>query len=300
MVVGLVGGALLIMPPPWRLRLLGLPLPLLAPPVPRPDVGEFEVVAADIGHGTAVLLRTRNHLLLYDAGPRYTAETDATQRVLLPLPLLRSRGEGRIDLLMLSHRHIDHLGGAATPLAQWPVTALSSSLPDSHPLLVGNVPHRRCTAGQAWDWDGVRFEPLHPHPAFYQPSARSNTLSCVLRGQDSGGRGLLLSGDIEAAPEAALVERFGCGLRSQVLLVPHHGCRTSSSEAFIGALASGTALVQAAERSCFGHPRPRCWRAIRRWAWNRSAAMPAAPGPAMRRAWRAANARATAVTGIIG
>jgi competence protein ComEC len=78
----------------------------------------------------------------------------------------------------------------------------------------------------------------------------------VLRGQDSGGRGLLLSGDIEAAPEAALVERFGCGLRSQVLLVPHHGCRTSSSEAFIGALAPGTALVQAAERSCFGHPRP--------------------------------------------
>jgi competence protein ComEC len=78
-VVGLFGGALLLLPLPWRLRLLGVPmlLPLLAPPLPRPAVGRFEVVAADIGQGTAVLLRARNHLLLYDAGPRYSAEADA-------------------------------------------------------------------------------------------------------------------------------------------------------------------------------------------------------------------------------
>jgi competence protein ComEC len=252
--VGLLGGALLVMPLPWRLRALGLPLllPLFAPPGLAPAVGEFEVLAADIGQGTAVLLRTRHHLLLYDAGPRYSAEADAAQRVLLPL--LRARGEERIDLLMLSHSDIDHVGGAASLLAQLPVATLVTSLPPSHPLRAIGVPHRRCVAGQTWDWDGVRFDVLHPLPGDYQPSAKPNALSCVLRVQAQGGRSLLLTGDIEAAQEAALVDRVGLGLRSQVLLVPHHGSKTSSSEAFIGAVAPGTAVVQAAYRSRFGHP----------------------------------------------
>jgi competence protein ComEC len=91
MAVGLLGGALLVMPLPWRLRALGLPLllPLLAPPLQRPAVGEFEMIAADVGQGPAVLVRTRTHLLLYDSGPRYSLQADAAQRVLLPL--LRAR-----------------------------------------------------------------------------------------------------------------------------------------------------------------------------------------------------------------
>jgi competence protein ComEC len=255
-VVGLLGGALLLMPLPWRLRLLGLPLllPLLAPPVPRPGEGRFEVVAADIGQGTAVLVRTRDHLLLYDAGPRYSAEADAAQRVLLPL--LQARGERHIDLLMLSHSDTDHVGGAASLLAQLPVRALSSSLPEGHALLRAGVPHRRCLAGQAWDWDGVRFELLHPLPGDFVQAARPNALSCVLRVQAADGRSLLLTGDIEAGQEAALLARAGPALRSQVLLVPHHGSKTSSTEAFIGAVAPGTAVVQAGYRNRFGHPAP--------------------------------------------
>ena len=255
-VVGLLGGALLLMPLPWRLRLLGLPLllPLLAPPPQWPDEGRFEVVAADIGQGTAVLVRTRGHLLLYDAGPRYSPQADAAQRVLLPL--LRARGEHHIDLLMLSHSDTDHVGGAASLLAQLPVRALSSSLPEGHALLRADVPHRRCLAGQAWDWDGVRFELLHPSPGDFVPAARPNALSCVLRVQAADGRSLLLTGDIEAAQEAALLARAGPALRSQVLLVPHHGSRTSSTAAFIGAVAPGTAVAQAGYRSRFGHPAP--------------------------------------------
>jgi competence protein ComEC len=254
MAVGLLGGALLILPLPWQLRTLGLPLllPLLASPLQRPAPGAFEVVAADVGQGTAVLVRTRNHLLLYDSGPRYSAEADAAQRVLLPL--LHSRGEDRIDPLMLSYRDIDHIGGAASLLARLPVAALSSSLPEAHPLRASGVPHRRCTAGQAWDWEGVRFELLHPMPGHYLPSARPNALGCVLRVQGQGGRSLLLTGDIESAQEAALVARLGPVLRSQVLLVPHHGSKTSSSEDFLGAVAPGTAVVQAGYRSRFGHP----------------------------------------------
>jgi competence protein ComEC len=256
MAVGLLGGALLVMPLPWRLRALGLPLllPLLAPPVVRPPLGGFEVVAADVGQGTAVLVRTRSHLLLYDAGPRYSEQADAAQRVLLPL--LRTRGDHHIDLLMLSHRDVDHVGGAASLLAQLPVAALSTSLPETHPLRAAGVPHLRCAAGQAWDWDGVRFELLHPLVQDYQASARPTALSCVLRVQGQGGRSLLLTGDIEAAQEAALLDRLGAGLRSQVLLVPHHGSRTSSGEAFIAAVAPGTAVVQAGYRSRFGHPAP--------------------------------------------
>jgi competence protein ComEC len=244
------------MPLPWRLRLLGLPLllPLLAPTLDRPAAGEVEVVAADIGQGTAVLVRTHQHLLLYDTGPKYSSEADAAQRVLLPL--LRARGEKRIDLLMLSHRDIDHVGGAASLLAQADVRAMSSSLPETHPLRAGGLPHQRCVAGQAWRWDGVDFEVLHPLPEDYALNPKPNALSCVLRITAQGGGSLLLTGDIEAAQEAALLARLGRALRSQVLLVPHHGSRSSSTQAFIEAVAPGTALVQAAYRSRFGHPAP--------------------------------------------
>jgi competence protein ComEC len=301
--VGLLGGTLLVMPLPWRPRALGLPLllPLLALPLQWPAPGEFGVLAADIGQGTAVLVRTCTHLLLYDAGPRYSAEADAAQPVLLPL--LRSRGDDRLDLLMLSHRDVDHVGGAASLLAQLPVAAMASSLPQSHPLLAAGVPHRRCIAGQSWDWDGVRFELLHPRPDDFLPSAKPNALSCVLRVQGQGGRSLLLTGDIEAAQEAALVARLGLALRSQVLLVPHHGSKTSSSDAFIGAVAPGKAVVQAAYRSRFGHPAPEVlarYQALGVELRRSDAATPAAPGTGTRRVWPAASARPRRVTGIIG
>lgn len=278
---GLLGGALLVMPLPWRLRVLGLPLllPLLAPPVERPSQGRFETVMVDVGQGTAVLVRTANHLLLYDAGPQYTPEADAGQRVLLPL--LRARGERAVDLLVLSHRDLDHVGGAASLIKALPVRLLSSSLEAFHPLRALLPPHQRCDAGQGWEWDSVRFEMLHPladeHPPPAQLPARPNALSCVLRVTDASGRSLLLTGDIEAAQEAALVARSGIGpgagqgalpetapapagpvspLASEVLLVPHHGSRTSSTAAFLEAVAPRVALVQAAYRSRFGHPAP--------------------------------------------
>ena len=266
---GLLGGALLVMPLPWRLRALGLPLvlPLLLPPVDRPPPGRFETVVVDVGQGTAVLVRTAGHLLLYDAGPQYTPEADAGQRVLLPL--LRARGEHAVDLLVLSHRDLDHVGGAASLMKALPVRQLSSSLETFHPLRALLPTHQRCDAGQRWNWDGVHFEMLHPLSAEHPPPgllpARPNALSCVLRVTDASGRSLLLTGDIEAAQEAALVARAAAGsgppqqspvLKSEVLLVPHHGSRTSSSPAFLEAVAPRVALVQAAYRSRFGHPAP--------------------------------------------
>jgi competence protein ComEC len=259
MACGLLAGVLVVLPLPWRLRLCALPLalPLLLPAVARPAAGDFELQAADIGQGTAVLVRTQHHLLLFDTGPQYSADTDAGTRVLLPL--LRARGEAHIDTLMLSHRDSDHVGGAAALLAGFPVQAMTSSLTPDHPLLAQaqarRVPHELCVAGQSWSWDGVRFDVLHPLPDDHRLGLKPNALSCVLRVQGATGSALL-TGDIEAAQEAALVQRSGVQLRSEVLMVPHHGSRTSSTAAFLDAVQPQVAVVQAAYRSRYGHPAP--------------------------------------------
>ncbi|MBL8318847.1 MAG: DNA internalization-related competence protein ComEC/Rec2 [Burkholderiaceae bacterium] len=257
---GLLGAALAVLPLPWRLRALALPLllPLLAPPLAPPPPGRFELVAADVGQGTAVLVRTRRHLLVYDSGPGFSPEADAGGRLLLPL--LRARGERRIDRLMLSHRDSDHTGGAAALLAALPVAQLHTSLEPDHELLARGVPHQHCEAGQSWQWDGVDFQVLHPTPADRAAAANANALSCVLRIAGTQARALL-TGDLEAAGEAALLARAAGGadapaLRAELLLVPHHGSRTSSSAAFIAAVAPRMAVVQAGYRSRYGHPAP--------------------------------------------
>jgi competence protein ComEC len=254
-IAGLAGGVLLVLPLPWRLRSLGiaLVLPLLWPVVARVPEGQVEILVADVGQGTAVMLRTREHLMLYDAGPRYSQESDAAGRVLLPL--LRARGESTLDLLVLSHSDTDHTGGASALLAALDVKASLSSLEDAHPLRARLRAHRRCEAGQAWNWDGVRFEVLHPLAEDYRQPQKPNAASCVIRVSDAQGPRLLLTGDIETPQELALLARHAPGqLRTPVLLAPHHGSRTSSSEDLLAAVAPQLAVVQAAYRSRFGHP----------------------------------------------
>jgi len=249
----LLGAVLLVMPLPWRARLLSVPLalPLLlaVPQVPAP--GRFELLALDVGQGTAVLVRTREHLLLYDAGPQYSRDSDAGQRVLLPL--LRGRGEQRIDRLVLSHRDTDHVGGARALLAALPVNDVLSSLDETHPLNAAAPWRTRCAAGQSWVWDGVRFDVLHPPDSAYERRLAPNALSCVLR-VSSGAGSVLLTGDIEREQEAALAAAYGATLGSDVLVVPHHGSKTSSSEPFLAAVAAKTAILQAGYRNRFGHP----------------------------------------------
>ena len=252
---GLAAAALLLLPLPWRLRALALPLalPLLLPQRDLPAMGGFELVALDVGQGTALLVRTREHLLIYDAGPQYSRDSDAGQRVLLPL--LRARGETRADVLLLSHRDIDHVGGARAVLAALPVGELLSSLEPGHPLLALAHAARRCQTGQSWTWDGVRFELLRPPPTDYERMMKTNAMSCVLRvaGSDQSA---LLTGDIEHDQEAALVNALGDALRSDVLIVPHHGSKTSSTPPFIDAVHPRVAVFQAGYRSRFGHPAP--------------------------------------------
>jgi competence protein ComEC len=258
-----VGGALCVARLPWTLRLAALPLllPVLLWQAPRPSEGQFTLLAADVGQGSAVLVRTAHHAVLYDAGPVYGPESDAGGRVLVPL--LRAFGE-RLDVLVLSHRDTDHVGGAAAVLVAQPQARLLASLEPEHSLWTGRS-GLRCEAGQRWQWDGVEFDVLHP-PAAYYPgqdgqavTRKPNDLSCVLRIR---GRALvagaeapvaLLVGDIEAGAERTLLAS-GQALRAQVLLVPHHGSKTSSTGEFLDAVAPTIAVVQAGYRNRFGHP----------------------------------------------
>jgi competence protein ComEC len=248
--LAVAGGVLLAMRLPWAARLLGVPLmvPVLLWQPTRPEAGEFELLAADVGQGNAVLVRTARHTLVYDAGPLYSRETDAGQRVLVPL--LRALDE-QVDMLVLSHRDADHTGGAAAVLNMQRQARLVSSLEASHPLQALR-PVERCVAGQAWEWDGVRFEILHPQPDAYAAPARPNSLSCVLR-VGNGRVHALLAGDIERTQEASLSET-PASIQSDWLLVPHHGSRTSSSAVFLDAVRPAIALAQTGYRNRFGHP----------------------------------------------
>ncbi len=249
-VLGALGGVLLVAPLPPALRVLGLPLllPVLLWQAPRPPEGEFELLAADVGQGNAVLVRTAHHALLFDAGPRFSLESDAGHRVLVPL--LQSLQE-KLDLVVLSHRDMDHVGGAPAVLAMQPQAELLSSI-EADNALQSLRPARRCVAGQQWDWDGVRFTVLHPQASDYDAPAKPNALSCVLR-ISTGFNTALLAGDIEQPQEARLVAS-GINIKADVLLVPHHGSNTSSSETFLDAVSPSVAIVQSGYRNRFGHP----------------------------------------------
>ncbi|MGH6637430.1 MAG: DNA internalization-related competence protein ComEC/Rec2, partial [Polaromonas sp.] len=250
-IAGVLGGGLLAMRLPWHWRALGIPLllPVLLWHPARVAPGQFELLAADIGQGNAVLVRTASHTLLYDTGPRFSRESDAGHRVLVPL--LRALGE-RVDLLMLSHRDIDHIGGAPAVLAMQPQASLLSSIEDSHPLqaLRKSI---RCVAGQRWAWDSVTFEVLHPAAADYEGVNKSNAMSCVLR-VSNGSQTALLAGDLESPQELRLATSAQTSLKADFLLVPHHGSKTSSSALFLDAVQPQLALAQAGYRNRFGHP----------------------------------------------
>ncbi|HET7669910.1 MAG TPA: DNA internalization-related competence protein ComEC/Rec2 [Burkholderiales bacterium] len=248
-VVAALGGAAWMLAPrgvPWRASGAALMAPAFCVALPQPAAGEAWITTFDVGQGLAVLVRTQGRALLYDAGPAYGTESDSGARVVVPA--LRGAGLSRLDLVVLSHEDTDHMGGALSVLETFEVGALASSLAAAHPINGLAPAAHACAQGQRWEWDGVRFEFLHP-PAG-RAAARRNDRSCVLR-VAAGGRSMLLTGDIERAAEMDLVKM---PIRSEVLLVPHHGSRTSSSREFIAAVAPAVAIVPVGYRSRFGHP----------------------------------------------
>jgi competence protein ComEC len=224
---------------------LPLFLPLLWPPQPLPATGAFQAWVLDVGQGLSVVVRTHGHALVYDTGARYPSEFDLGEAVVLPS--LHALGIEELDVLMISHADNDHAGGAAAVAAAFPQARRYAGEVERMPL-----PMEPCQAGQAWQWDGVRFRVLNPATA--QPGGKDNDRSCVLLVEGNGGR-LLLTGDISQLVEPRVAAALGAG-PPPVLQVPHHGSRTSSSQGFIGALHPALAVVSAGWRNRFGHPRP--------------------------------------------
>ncbi|MFM2084960.1 MAG: hypothetical protein RLY95_1778 [Pseudomonadota bacterium] len=266
-VLAVLGGVLLVLPlhtiNRWK-AIAGkafLAIALLTPVFlwqpTRPASGQFDLLAIDIGQGNSVLIRTAQHSLLFDAGPRFSKESDAGHRTIVPL--LRALGE-RLDVLMLSHKDSDHTGGAKAVLAMQPQSRVMTSVNRPADLIALGLPESSepCYAGQTWTWDGVRFDVLHPQTADLDASKnlKPNAISCVLKVTSQSGASALLTADIETPQEQALLGLQANLLPSTVLLVPHHGSKTSSSEAFLDAVKPKLAIVQAGYRNRFAHPRP--------------------------------------------
>jgi competence protein ComEC len=254
LIFALAGVLWLLTPRGWPQRWLGAVwlLPLVLWPGPRPGNDEIWVTALDVGQGSAVLLETRTAAVLYDTGPRYTAQADAGGRVILPY--LRWRGLQSLDLLVVSHLDSDHSGGTASVLRGMPGTPVLTSVDPAHPMFAQAGRVERCAAGQSFELGALTLTVLHPASGDYALRRSTNAMSCVLRAE-AGGVRLLLTGDIPAAQEAELLARASPG-PMLVMAAPHHGSRHSSSAALIAATRPHWALFQAGYRSRFGHPDP--------------------------------------------
>jgi competence protein ComEC len=243
----LPGMALLLAPRGLAGRWLGLPLclPLLWPPAAALEPGGVWFTLLDVGQGLAAVVRTRNHVLVYDTGSRLSMTLDAGRAVLVPF--LRQQGIVRVDVLMVSHADKQHDGGARSLRELMPVERILTAALEQTPIDGAEL----CLAGQEWEWDGVRFQILHPpETGFIDDNA-----SCVLKVTGVVGRALL-PGDIETSAETALVAAYGAELAAEVLVAPHHGHRNLSIPAFLGAVQPRYVLFSTGYRNRFGYPRP--------------------------------------------
>ena len=238
-------------PARWLGLLMVLPMFFVAPA--SPPEGALRLVIFDVGQGLAVAAQTRHHALLYDTGPDFSGGADSGNRILIPS--LRAQGMARLDGLMLTHDDSDHTGGAQSILQAMPVGWLSSSLAAGHPLLQYSANHQHCADGQSWEWDGVLFEVLHPSAASYaQTEISDNNRGCVLK-ITSGKYSVLLAADIEKKSEARLLQLHADQLPATLLVVPHHGSKTSSTQALVTAVRPRYAVFTVGNRNRFGHPK---------------------------------------------
>ena len=244
--LALAGAVMLLTPRLGSVRTVGvfmmLPALIWQPRPPAP--GAYELNILDVGQGLAIVVKTHNHNLVYDTGARFSDRLDSGTAVLRPF--LVHEGIRQIDLLMISHGDGDHIGGAASLLDAYPQTAVLGRGIES----LNAVSSRPCHAGQRWVWDDVEFTLLHPDMATYPAS---NNRSCVLKIAGRGGTALL-TGDIEHQIEKRLLQRGTDTLAADILVAPHHGSKSSSSIAFIDAIAPQQVIFAAGYRNRYGFP----------------------------------------------
>lgn len=228
----------------WRwLALMLVPLTLLWPQSRLPH-GVLELEVLDVGQGLAAVIRTRNHSLLYDAGPWFSPNFDAGSDTVVPY--LRYRNIRRLDTVVISHADLDHAGGLAGVATAYPQARyLGSDLE----IFTALPRAALCRRGQRWQWDGIEFRFLHPGSDGVKGR---NDASCVLEIW-VGAQHVLLPGDIERAAERQLL-RLGLQGPVALLLAPHHGSGTSSTPVFVARLQPRVVVYASGYRNRFGHP----------------------------------------------
>ncbi len=254
-VAGMLGVIWILLPHGFPARWLGLifMLPMFFNAPETPAQNALRLIIFDVGQGLAVTVQTQHHALLYDTGPDFSNDNDSGNRILIPA--LRAMGIAKLDGLILTHDDSDHTGGAASVMQAMPIDWLLSSLPDGHALLQQATQPIKCVDGQHWDWDGVNFEILHPDVASYSDAKiRDNDRGCVLR-ISIGEQHILLAADIEKKSEAQLISKHADKLFTTLLVVPHHGSKTSSTLDFVIATLPDYAVFTVGYRNRFGHPK---------------------------------------------
>jgi len=235
---------------------------LLLPMVGAAAGGGLEIDFIDVGQGDAIALRTpAGRWLLVDAGERGDGWDAGERRV---LPFLRARGARRIEAMVLTHPHADHVGGAAAVMRALPVgRVIDPGMPMGTPVYLETL---RVAEERQIDWnaarqdrtlqvDGVELLFLWPTVDALDAPADANDISAVVLVR-YGGFSALLTGDAPAEVEARLIARYGAELRADVLKAGHHGSRTASSGPFLDAVDPGLVVVSAGVRNDYGHPHP--------------------------------------------
>ena len=263
----LCGVVLLLMPQGVPARWIGiiglLPMVLLKPSVP--DEGHIRVTLLDVGQGLSAIVQTRQHVLVYDTGPKINSRFNTGSAVVMPY--LHHLGITEINTLLISHGDNDHIGGLSSILRDMPVNTVLTSVPER----ISGEKALKCNDMQSWEWDGVRFEivfpppdlnsPLNPGPQHMRSLMSGNNGSCVLKVSSAGGS-VLFTGDIEKPAENYLLRgqlnpEWQNRLKADVLVVPHHGSNTSSTLPFIRAVDPEYSLIPVGYRNRFRLPRER-------------------------------------------
>ena len=211
----------------------------------KPELGEFKLSVLDVGQGLATVLQTQHHRLIFDTGDRYSKTFDIGKVVVLPY--LQAQNIHYIDKLILTHLDKDHAGGAKSIVDKLAVIQLLSS----QSIRINQHTASPCVAGKAWQWDGVSFQFLSPSPM--QKNFNRNNHSCVLQVKNQHHR-LLMVADIEKRAEKWLLKHQTTELAADVMLVPHHGSKTSSTQSFLQAIKPELAIISAGYRNRFHFP----------------------------------------------